>query len=228
MSASPTTCIGRTAFSLAELLVVLSIITMLIALLLPAIPKIRRQANSTVCKSNLRQCGFSLLVYANENKGRLFPENWGSDKPREQRWPVYVFRPPVWNPPVMKCPDDPQPREDHSYILNAHLSDKKVRYGKSPGIPVDRAVWMGEKVSTSDDYYMENTGPSSDFDSIVEQYRHGVNLGSNYLYLDAHVGSEPPVMTEGLLDPWDVPGESPRTDSTASASAIRQTTGGRG
>ncbi|MDB5298970.1 MAG: hypothetical protein JWO87_633, partial [Phycisphaerales bacterium] len=67
-------------FSLAELLVVLGIITMLIALLLPAIPKVRRQANSTVCKSNLRQCGFSLLMYANENKGRLFPENWGSDK----------------------------------------------------------------------------------------------------------------------------------------------------
>ncbi|MDB5353779.1 MAG: N-terminal cleavage protein [Phycisphaerales bacterium] len=202
------------AFSLAELLVVIGIITMLVGLLLPTLPKVRRQANSAVCKSNLRQCGFSLLMYANENRGWLFPEDAGSDKPREQRWPVYVFRPAVWNPPVMKCPDDPQPKEDHSYILNAHLSEKKVRYGKSPGVSVDRVVWMGEKVSSADDYYMENTGPSADFNAIVEPYRHGVNLGSNYLYLDAHVSAEPPIAIEGLLDSWDVPGEpASQTDS---------------
>ncbi|MDB5333042.1 MAG: hypothetical protein JWP03_4193 [Phycisphaerales bacterium] len=221
--------VGRPAFSLTELLVVLGIITLLVALLLPTIPKVRRLANSALCKSNLRECGLSLLMYANENEGWLFPENWGSDKPREKRWPVYVFRPAEWNPPVMKCPDDLQPKEDHSYILNAHLSDKKIRYGKSPGIPVDRVVWMGEKVSTSDDYYMENTGPSSDFDSIVEPYRHGINLGSNYLYLDTHVSAQPPVAVDGLLDPWDVPGnpDAPTDPSSSAPPKAQAGIGGR-
>jgi prepilin-type N-terminal cleavage/methylation domain-containing protein/prepilin-type processing-associated H-X9-DG protein len=205
----------RSGFSLVELLVVIGIIALLVSLLLPVMATVRRHANSTVCKSNLHQCGLLLLAYANESKGRLFPEGWGSDKPRELRWPVYVFRPAAWNPPVMKCPDDLQPREDHSYILNAHLSEKKIRYGQRPGIPFDRAVWMGEKVSTCDDYYMENTEQGSDFFGIVEEYRHGVNLGSNYLYLDLHVSSTPPETPHGV-DPWDVPGgEAPATQPAA-------------
>ena len=35
----------------------------------------------------------------------------------------------VWNPPVMLCPaDDENPGEYHSYVLNGHLVEKKVRY----------------------------------------------------------------------------------------------------
>src|SRR5947209_4531397 len=65
-------------FSLVELLVVIGIITILISILLPAMAKVRRQANTTVCRSNLRQCGIHLLAYANQNHGWLFPVGWGS------------------------------------------------------------------------------------------------------------------------------------------------------
>ena len=195
----------RCGFSLVELLVVIGIIAILISILLPAMAKVRRQANTTICRSNLRQCGIHLLAYANQNHGWLFPIGWGSDVPREQRWPIYVFNPPVWNPRVMLCPDDLHPAEVHSYILNKHLADRGVRYGRTRGFPADQIAVMGEKVSTRPDYYMEYIDGDTEFYEVVELYRHGVILGSNYLYLDLHVDSIAPQQARAAIDPWDVP-----------------------
>jgi type II secretory pathway pseudopilin PulG len=192
------------AFGLVELLVVIGIIAILVAMLLPALAKARRQANSTVCMNNLRQVGVHLLAYANENRGWLFPIKLGSDVPREKRWPTRVFSPPVWNPPVMLCPDDPEPAEEHSYVLNRHLADKGIRFGKKAAQPSSRVAVMGEKVSTREDYYMEFIGDESEFFAVVELYRHGTTLGSNYLYLDMHVDRDAPKQGKAAIDPWDV------------------------
>ena len=60
------------AFTLIELLVVISVIVLLMAILLPTLQRVKRQARAVVCQSNLRQSGIIWAAYLDENNG-YFP-----------------------------------------------------------------------------------------------------------------------------------------------------------
>ena len=61
----------RRAFTLIELLVVIAIIALLMAILMPSLQRVRKQARAVVCLSHLKQWGPVWSMYCGDNNGYL-------------------------------------------------------------------------------------------------------------------------------------------------------------
>lgn len=73
----------KKGFTLIELLVVIAIIAMLLAILMPALTKVKKIAQRVVCGTNLKGLGTAQVVYAHDYDGRFAvqgrgtAQNWG-------------------------------------------------------------------------------------------------------------------------------------------------------
>jgi prepilin-type N-terminal cleavage/methylation domain-containing protein/prepilin-type processing-associated H-X9-DG protein len=141
---------SRKGFTLVELLVSVGIISLLAALLLPALGNAREAARRTQCASNLKTLAMGFQSYAGDNHGALpgiatipsSPSDWiywapwyGSPYDRFANGPIAMYV--SGNESVFRCPSDdalhhqvvpgstevPQGPYRYSYIMNAFAPD---------------------------------------------------------------------------------------------------------
>lgn len=113
-------------FTLVELLVVVGVMSLIIALLLPALAGARRQAMQVVCLSNLRQLGTALFAYANDHRG-WFPAPAEKEQPRRHEDWVH------W-----------QPNRDMTESRLFRYLDSRLDVLRCPlGVP-DRQAWKAK------------------------------------------------------------------------------------
>jgi type II secretory pathway pseudopilin PulG len=61
----------RSALTLIEVLVVVTIVTLLVVLVAPGLQRAREMARNHACQENLRKFGVSFLAFADVNRGRF-------------------------------------------------------------------------------------------------------------------------------------------------------------
>ena len=85
------------AFTLVELLVVISIISLLISILMPSLGRAREQAKCTHCLARLKDYGTALASYENDFYDALPPARWHPDPE--------TFLPDYQGPELPQCTD---------------------------------------------------------------------------------------------------------------------------
>ena len=157
----------RRGFTLIELLVVIAIISILMAILMPALQRVKEQAREMTCRANLRQYGIAQSIYLDDNDGR-YPSAWTSlmgneypysGYPRYCRWHDPRFPPngPFWpylkNTKVHICPA--------FKILSKYMGEAHPEHDKSiPVIPqysYSMNAYLGSKSGDSSGYGATNS-----------------------------------------------------------------------
>jgi prepilin-type N-terminal cleavage/methylation domain-containing protein len=94
------------AFTLVELLVVISIIAVLLGVLMPALNKARQIARNVICVSNIRQNNMATNLWSQDNDGWVLPALWDRGYKGDSLLKKYLGNPDAGSK-VMQCPSTP-------------------------------------------------------------------------------------------------------------------------
>ncbi len=185
------------AFTLIELLVVIAIITILAAILLPALQKAREKARTAVCQNNLKQIGLALMMYTQDYDEHLIPG--GLVRSGSVYWfyllDTYVGQ-PDWarlrTQGIFQCPSR-QPLNttwnrfgygwNFDYFGYAY-NNKGVGWGtRLPQVKDIQTIIIGDNRDVSPGQALYIYPASLNRDLVAARH----SQGGNYLFLDTHV-----------------------------------------
>lgn len=181
-------------FTLVELLIVISVITILVGMLLPALNSAREAGRMASCKNNLKQLGTITTLYLDS-----FDRYMINATPNNRMWTRLdhgeFFTTGMISVPARKmllCPSDQKPyKHDGSSVPTSYGMYSALSYKK-----VDKYTQQPAKLAVFADTAQANEG-----DSVAARYhtmrariahvykgaeRH--NNKVNILYLDMHIG----------------------------------------
>jgi prepilin-type processing-associated H-X9-DG protein len=144
------------AFTPIELLVVISIITLLIGILLPALASARKEARVSACLANEHQIGLAVNAYAADQKDKLATgPATGMDMSMGVTWSLAATS-QIWigdDAPYGGGPNTPQRHFDGAGTLlsNDYLSDIRAPY--CPGDPSTDVQQEQAKINTGSDAF---------------------------------------------------------------------------
>ncbi len=105
----------RVGFTLIELLVVIAIIALLMAILMPALQRVKKQAKTVACLSLLKQWSLWFSMYTEDNGGYFMEGFAGSSKGTgNNRWCKAMRSYHKWESEVACCPNATKPWFDEA------------------------------------------------------------------------------------------------------------------
>jgi len=202
-------------FTLIELLVVIAIIALLLAILMPALQRVKKQAQGVVCQNNLKQVGMGAFMYAGEYD-QFVPR--GAAGGTGHAW-FQLFMPLLSQKPkdndysavdIYRCPSYPDKEQTVCYIINGWkfssptdmtgseiLKPSRLSECEQPAFTIfltdnEDGPWRAIVTKAGDpgherlDVWATQHLPGrDDTDRRIAQARH--RKGANCLFLDWHV-----------------------------------------
>ncbi|MEX2214760.1 MAG: type II secretion system protein [Phycisphaeraceae bacterium] len=207
----------RRAFTIIELLVIISLIVLLISIMLPSLNQSKAEARRVVCATQLNQIGYAFTMYTDENKGYYpwVPESrsamifgghpgtfagyravdgYGSDKRPLNRYLGYGSgTDPNADVFAFRCPDDKGAQVWHPASVTTYL-DVGTSYAYNAWASVSGADTLRtrrtKEVKQTSRVIMAGDHTVHNFvgGSNRQQYwHHRTKIMSNILFCDGHV-----------------------------------------
>jgi prepilin-type processing-associated H-X9-DG protein/prepilin-type N-terminal cleavage/methylation domain-containing protein len=208
----------RRAFTLTELIVVITVLAILALILIPVVAKVRSSAQSTHCMSNLQQIGRAFTLYAQDHRSMLPApadpvadtswfeaiHSYTGDRPLDKGRPLDGQLNTVFTCPTLALADHTPTRAYIGYSMSAGMSAPTAPEPRRPvSLPSlqfpTRTVVLIESVAgeASPMPFFPTSGTLETFGSTYTNAfeaqgcdRH--SGAANYLFADGHVGHHTP------------------------------------
>jgi prepilin-type N-terminal cleavage/methylation domain-containing protein len=188
----------RSGFTLIELLVVIAIIALLMALLMPALQRVKKQARGVACLSRLKQWGVYFAIYAEEHDGRFMAGH--TAQPQPNRWVSAMGSYYKWDDEFTCCPNARKPWVDE-FGIDSGTEGTDLGVTMAWGY-MDQDHWAKPmKGSYGINGYCVNVPPGREARGDASWYWRGPNV-AGAAYVPLFLGAQ---RYNGVVDSMDEP-----------------------